>query len=271
MSVRAISRVALPVFGSCAVFHSNFVGFSTHCEQPNLKKVVGYKSVDDHIKSGMTVGLGTGSTAYFAVERLGQKLQKKELKDIRAVPTSENTRKHAESLNIPLYTLNEIPLLDIAIDGADQVDKDLNMVKGGGGALLREKMIELAAKKFVVIVDESKMVTQLGPKFPLPVEITPFCYEHTIRVLGALPQLLGCRPVLRRGNVSNNSKDGDNIAITDNGNYIVDLHFDTPIKDVRAAAEALDRTVGVVEHGLFVDMADVVLIAGSNGVREVKR
>ena len=119
--------------------------------QDELKKQTGYKAVDDYVKSGMVVGLGTGSTAYFAVERLGQKIKSGELKDIVAIPTSVRTKEQAESLGIPLVTLNTHSKLDVAIDGADNVDPDLNLVKGGGGALLREKMVELSAEKFVVI------------------------------------------------------------------------------------------------------------------------
>ena len=119
--------------------------------QDELKKMVGYKSVDDYVKSGMVVGLGTGSTAYYAVERLGQKLSSGELKDILAIPTSIRTKEQAESLGIPLVTLDTHSKLDVAIDGADEVDPDLNLVKGGGGALLREKMVEVCADKFIVI------------------------------------------------------------------------------------------------------------------------
>lgn len=149
--------------------------------QDELKKLVGYKSVDDYVESGMVVGLGTGSTAYFAVERLGQLLKEGKLKDIVAIPTSIRTKEQAESLDIPLVTLDTHSELDVAIDGADEVDPDLNLVKGGGGALLREKMVEVCAKKFIVIVDESKLCDGLGPGFPLPVEITQFCWEHTMR------------------------------------------------------------------------------------------
>ena len=231
------------------------------------KKLVGYKSVDDHVESGMVVGLGTGSTAYFAVERLGQKLESGELKDIIAIPTSERTREQAESLNIPLCTLNEKSVLDVAIDGADEVDPDLALVKGGGGALLREKMVEVMAKKFVVIVDESKLCKGLGPGFPLPVEITPFCHMHTLRTIADLPSVKGCEAVLRMGSSSTNKPDGDEIAVTDNGNYIVDLHFKEPIADVNKAAEELKNTVGVVDHGLFVGMSYQVIVAGSDGIK----
>ena len=131
--------------------------------QDELKKQVGYQAIDDYVTSGMKVGLGTGSTAAFAVERLGMLLKDGTLKDIIAVPTSVRTKEQAEELGIPLTTLDEYSRLDVAIDGADEVDPDLNLVKGGGGALLREKMVEIVADKFIVIVDESKLCDALGP------------------------------------------------------------------------------------------------------------
>lgn len=236
--------------------------------QEELKKLVGYKAVDDYVKSGMVVGLGTGSTAYYAVERVGQKLKSGELKNIICIPTSERTKEQAQSLGIPLTTLNEKSKLDVAIDGADDVDKGLNLIKGGGGALLREKMVEAASGKFICIVDESKLSSKgLGPGFPLPVEITPFCHEHTCRVIENLPSVKGCKAVLRMGSAANNKRDGDNIAVTDNGNYIVDLFFTEPIKDVELAAKELKKTVGVVEHGIFEGMTTAVIVAGKNGIR----
>lgn len=242
--------------------------------QDQLKREVGYKAVDDYVRSGMVVGLGTGSTAYFAVERVGQKLKSGELKDIVAVPTSKRTQEQAEKLGIPLATLDTLytePLLDVAIDGADSVDPSLNLVKGGGGAHFREKIVEASAKTFVVIVDDSKLCDGLGPHFPVPVEIVPFCHEHTARVIASLPALDGCRPVLRLGSSSNNKSDGDKPAVSDNGNYILDLHFSKPIKDPKKAAQQLKETIGVVEHGFFIGMASVVLIAGKDGVSEKKR
>ena len=235
--------------------------------QDELKKQVGYQAIDDYVTSGMKVGLGTGSTAAFAVERLGMLLKDGTLKDIIAVPTSVRTKEQAEELGIPLTTLDEFSRLDVAIDGADEVDPDLNLVKGGGGALLREKMVEIVADKFIVIVDESKLCDGLGPGFPLPVEIVPFCWEHTMNTIAALPSLAGCEPKLRRGSSSNNQEDGPDPAVTDNGNYIVDLFFKEPIKDPVAAANELKNTVGVVDHGLFVDMSYQVIVAGSDGIR----
>lgn len=235
--------------------------------QDELKKQVGFKAVDDYVKSGMVVGLGTGSTAYFAVERVGEKLKSGELKDILAIPTSVRTKEQAESLGIPLVTLDTHSKLDVAIDGADGVDPELNLTKGGGGALFREKIVEVCADKFIVIVDESKLCDGLGPDFPIPVEIVPFCHEHTMRVIGDLPSCKGkCKPVLRLGSAANNQIDGDEPAVTDNGNYIVDLHFDEPIKDPTTMGNELKNVVGVVEHGLFCGMSTAVIIAGSDGI-----
>ena len=197
------------------------------------KRAAGYQAVEDHVRSGMVVGLGTGSTAYFAVERVGQKIKDGQLTDIVCIPTSERTREQAAAWGIPLCTLSSASApVDVAIDGADAVDPDLCLIKGGGGALLREKMVEVAANKFICIVDETKLCAGLGPSFPLPVEITPFCHEHTVRQLAALPELAGCTARLRTGDCSNNKPDGHEPAVTDNGNYIVDLHFSTSIPNV---------------------------------------
>ncbi|KAK4530529.1 hypothetical protein CCYA_CCYA04G1386 [Cyanidiococcus yangmingshanensis] len=229
-----------------------------------LKKQVGYRAIDDYVRSGMVVGLGTGSTAAFAVERLGQKLASGELRDIRCVPTSLRTEEQARSLNIPLTTLDSDSELDVAIDGADEVDPALNLVKGRGGALLREKMVEVCAKKFVVIVDESKLVPGLGVSGAMPVEITPFCWQHTMRKIAALPSLAGCRAEPRRDA-------SGALYVTDNHNYIVDLYFEKPIADADRAAKELQDTVGVVEHGLFLGMASVVVIAGAQKIYEKHR
>lgn len=259
-STSAFQPALLPKHTTSALFMSSAVS------QDELKKLVGYKAVDDYVTSGMVVGLGTGSTAYFAVERVGEKLKSGELKDIVAIPTSVRTKEQAESLGIPLVTLDTHSKLDVSIDGADEVDPDLNLTKGGGGALFREKIVEIASDKFIVIVDESKICDGLGPGFPIPVEIVPFCHEHTMKVIGDLPTCKKCKPVLRVGSCANNKVDGDEIAVTDNGNYIVDLHFEEPIKDPAKMAAELKNTVGVVEHGLFCGMTTAVIIAGSDGI-----
>jgi len=229
-------------------------------DQTNLKKQVGYSSVDEYVRSGMVVGLGTGSTAYFAVERLGQKLQAGDLVDIIAIPTSTATAIQAESLGIPLTTLATHPVVDVAIDGADEVDPDFNLVKGRGGALLREKMVEANAKKFICIVDDSKFVTGLGAAGAMPIEVVQFCWEATLEKLKALPSLSGARAQRRE-------KEPGEPYITDNSNFIIDLFFETPISDCKQAALEISGVVGVVEHGLFLGMASVVITAGEQGVR----
>lgn len=226
-----------------------------------LKKATGYKAVDDYVRSGMVVGLGTGSTAYFAVERVGELLKSGALKDVVCIPTSERTREQAVSLDIPLVTLDTHPVLDVAIDGADEVDPLLNLVKGRGGALLREKMVEVSAKKFIVIVDDSKLVDGLGISGAMPVEVTPFCWEYNLRKIMALDSVKGCDAKLRM--------EKGKPYITDNDNYIVDLYFDSPIKDPVKAAQEFSALVGVVEHGLFLGMSTAVIIASKDGI-EVK-
>lgn len=226
--------------------------------QDELKKQAAWKAVE-YIKSGMVIGLGTGSTAAFAVDRVGELMKKGELTDIVAVPTSVATYEQAKGLDIPLATLDEQPKIDVAIDGADEVDPSLHVVKGRGGALLREKMVELASELFVCIVDESKLVDGLGgSKLAMPVEIVQFCHLYTLRRLAALPEVAGCKAELRM--------EGDKPYVTDNSNYIVDLYFEEPIKDGYAAAKAISGMDGVVDHGLFMDMVNVCIIAGSTGI-----
>lgn len=238
-------------------------------KQDEMKQRVGYKAVDDYVRSGMAIGLGTGSTAFHAIERIGQKYKSGELTNIECIPSSERTKQQALSLGLPLVTLNEKSKLDISIDGADDVDPLLNLVKGAGGSLLRDKMVYLpiVSKRFVCIVDESKLSKGLGLIAPLPVEITPFCSEHTRRLIETLPSLQGCKAVLRMGDVSNTKIDGPDVAVTDNGNYIVDLFFPSALADPQKAAQELTNTPGVLEHGLFIGVTSVLLVAGKDGVR----
>ncbi|GIM06585.1 hypothetical protein Vretimale_10867 [Volvox reticuliferus] len=235
---------------------------ATQLSQDELKKLAAWKAVE-YVKSGMVVGLGTGSTAAFAVDRIGELLKDGKLTNIVGVPTSIRTYEQALSLGIPLATLDEQPKLDVAIDGADEVDPNLDVVKGRGGALLREKMVEMASAKFVCIVDDSKLVDGLGgSKLAMPVEIVQFCHKYTLQRLQNLPEVKGCEAKLRMN--------GDKPYVTDNSNYnIVDLYFQTPIVDSHAASKAILALDGVVDHGLFLDMVDVCIIAGANGV-EVK-
>ena len=207
------------------------------------------------------VGLGTGSTAAFAVDRLAALLDSEELKDIVAIPSSVRTHEQAQSRGIPLTTLDDHPHVDVVIDGADEVDPALNLVKGRGGALVREKMLEQAAATFVCIVDDSKIVTGLGgSKLAMPVEIIQFCWKYNLERIRALPSVSGCDARLRM--VGSCSEP----FVSDNGNYIVDLFFQEPMQDPAKVAAELESVCGVVDHGLFLGMADVVIIAAPGGI-----
>lgn len=200
----------------------------------------------------MVVGLGTGSTAKFVVEELGRRMRE-EGPRFQGVPTSEETAAQARTLGIPLTTLVEHPSLDLAIDGADEiVEVPLHLTKGRGGALLREKLVEVAAKRLIIVADESKLVPALGTKMPIPVEVVPFGWQSTARRLEAL----GCEASHREG------------FTTDQGNVILDCRF-SPISDPVQLAGELDRTVGVVEHGLFLGMATDAFISTERGVRRL--
>jgi len=241
--------------------------FSVLTPIETAKRAAGYKAVNEYVRNAMAVGLGTGSTAFYAVERVGQKVRLGLLEDIVCIPTSERTREQAVSLNLDVRTLDELGArpVDVAIDGADAVDLQLNLIKGGGGALLREKMIEVAALKFICIVDYTKLCTKLGPSFPLPVEVVPFCFKHTMRILQNIPGLI-CTPRIRTGNAAKNlSVSGEAPAVTDNKNHIIDLVFADGIEDPGAIANSLRDIVGVVEHGLFCSMAQTVIVARQDG------
>ncbi|CAI0542216.1 unnamed protein product [Linum tenue] len=204
----------------------------------------------------MVVGLGTGSTAKHAVDRIGELIQKGILSNIVCIPTSTRTQEQALSLQIPLSDLDSHPVVDLTIDGADEVDPHLNLVKGRGGSLLREKLIESASRKFVVVVDESKLVKYIGGSgLAMPVEVVPFCWKFNARRLEEVFGYAGCRAQLR-----------SDAYVTDNGNYIVDLYLERAIGDLKAASEAMMRMSGVVENGMFLDMATAVIVAGSGGI-----
>jgi ribose 5-phosphate isomerase A len=210
----------------------------------------------DLVETGMKVGLGTGSTAALFVAELGRRSL-----DIIGVPTSEATRRQAESLGIRLATLDEEPALDLTIDGADEIDPALNLIKGGGGALLREKLVAAASRRMVVVADASKQVHHLG-RFPLPVEVVPFGLETTRRrIAGCLRELeLQAEIRLRRTGAGEPFR-------TDGGNLILDLPLGD-IPDPHGLAAVLKSILGVVEHGLFVAMASRALIGGPEGVIE---
>lgn len=227
--------------------------------QDELKKIAAYKAVE-YVESGMVLGLGTGSTAKHAVDRIGELLRQGKLKNIVGIPTSKKTHEQAVSLGIPLSDLDSHPILDLAIDGADEVDPYLNLVKGRGGSLLREKMVEGACKKFIVIVDESKLVNHLGGSgLAMPVEIVPFCWKFTAQRLQMLFEGSGCVAKLR-------TYENGEPFVTDNRNYVVDLYFKREIGDLKVASDAILRLAGVVEHGMFLGMATTLIVAGECGV-----
>ena len=212
----------------------------------------------------MVVGLGSGSTAAHAVRALGERIAREKLK-IRAIPTSEVTRRQAETLGIPLVGLDDVDLIDLTIDGADEIDGQLRMIKGGGGALLREKLVAAASFHVAIIVDSSKLVDRLGA-FPLPVEALPFGIMTTSRAIAAIGHDFG----LPSGAVALRRERDGAPFITDQGNFILDLSFGR-IVDVPGLANELDRITGVVEHGLFLDEAHRLFIGRGDRVEEIGR
>tara|TARA_B100000963_G_scaffold343034_1_gene344456 strand:- start:95 stop:799 length:705 start_codon:yes stop_codon:yes gene_type:complete len=208
------------------------------------------------IKSGMKVGLGTGSTVRHTVIELGRKIEQEDLQII-GVPTSLATEKLAIKVGIPLVELSECDALDIVIDGADEFDSNFNLVKGGGAALLREKIVAQESLSMVVVADERKMVETLGA-FPLPIEITPFSHQATIR---QLTRLLDCRVNCRMA--------GDNPVITDNGNYIADAHCGPKLNEPEELEVDILKIAGVVQVGLFNNMCDAVVLAKNSGVETI--
>jgi ribose 5-phosphate isomerase A len=217
-----------------------------------LKKEAGIAACK-YVKSGMKVGLGTGSTVKYTVLELGR-LIKEEGMEIVGVPTSLATERLSREVGIPLVELSEVDYLDIVIDGADEFDPQFQLIKGGGAALLREKIVAQESKSMVIVADERKRVLKLGA-FPLPIEITPFAHQSTIR---KLTNLLDCRVNCRMS--------GDNPVITDNGNLIADAHCGPTIENPIDIEASILKIAGVVQVGLFNNMCDVVVLAGSDGV-----
>jgi ribose 5-phosphate isomerase A len=216
----------------------------------------------DFVQDGMKVGLGTGSTAKHFVELLGARVR--DGLDVIGVPTSEGTREDAIRCGIRLTTLDEIDRLDLTVDGADEIDPSLNLIKGGGGALLREKIVAAASDRMIVIADDSKWVEALG-RFPLPIEVIPFGLGATQRAIGRAFTDCGVsgQMVVRKG------RDG-HVFVTDGGHWIVDAHLGR-IGDAPGLAESLNSIPGVVEHGLFIALASMAMLAGSQGIRVVER
>ena len=214
-----------------------------------LKMVAGEKACE-HVRDGMVLGLGTGSTVYYAIKMIGELV--KDGHELVGIATSIQTDTLARELGIPLTNLKEHPDIDLTIDGADEIDPDLNLIKGLGGALIREKIVASASKKMVVVADETKAVEVLGTKAPLPVEVTKFGITYIEREL----QALGCRPEIRL-------RDGQPL-ISDNHNLILDCHFEK-ISEPRLLETKINNIPGVVNNGLFIGLATNAIIAHASG------
>jgi ribose 5-phosphate isomerase A len=219
----------------------------------NAKQAAGYRAAE-FVEDGMVIGLGTGSTAFYVIEKIGQRVA--EGLKVSAIATSKASEELARKNNIPLIEAADVTELDLAIDGADEFDPSLALIKGGGGALLREKLVAINSKRFIVIAGADKRVEHLG-KFKLPIEIIPFTYEWTLNQLRKKYDV----PFEMRMN-------NDELYVTDNGNYIVDASFEK-IDSPSALSEELKAMVGVVDHGLFVDIAELVIVGYDDGSTEI--
>jgi ribose 5-phosphate isomerase A len=231
-------------------------------DQNRLKEKAGFAAVDALVKSGMKLGLGTGSTAIHAVRRVGELLQRGSLCDISAFATSFQTEIECEKLGIPFYTLNSQELsdgLDLTIDGADEVDPHSRLIKGGGGAHLIEKLAAYASSSFAAIVDESKIVENLGIKFPVPVEVVPEARVQAAKALEKFGADVMIREAVRKAGP----------VITEHGNIILDIRFSSPI-DPSALEAEINNIPGVVENGFFTRITPVVFIACLNGNVETR-
>ncbi len=216
-----------------------------------MKRIVAERAVDEYVKDGMNVGLGTGSTAYYAIKRIGELVSQGY--DLTCVATSVNSENLARECGIKVVELDEVDKLDVTIDGADEVDPKMQLIKGLGGALLREKIVAAATVKEIIVADASKKVGKLGTKAPLPVEVLRFGHEHTCFAL----KRQGCEPVLRM-------KDGAPF-VTDGGNYIYDCRFPEGIDNPFFIESRIDVIPGVVENGLFLNTAFEALVCDREG------
>ncbi len=216
----------------------------------------------DYVRPGMRLGLGTGSTAAHFVDLLAGRVR--EGLEVVGVPTSEATRQQAERLGVPLTTLDAEPELDLAVDGADEIDPSLDLIKGGGGALLREKIVASVSREMIVIADESKFVQRLG-RFPLPIEIVDFGVTSILRSIEAALAAENCKGALRL-----RRKPDGHVFVTDQGHFIADAGLEA-IPDARSLACRLAEVAGVVEHGLFIGLARRAILAGPSGVRIVEK
>lgn len=219
-----------------------------------LKQKAAKKAVD-FIHSGMIVGLGTGSTTNYALKYLSEQIDKGIINNIKGIPSSYATEKLALELGIELTDLSKHPIIDLTIDGADEVDPNKNLIKGGGGALLKEKIIAQATKREIIIVDESKLSPALGTKWVLPIEVVPFAYSSEKHFL----EILGAQVTLRKIN--------GEVFLTDENNYILDCNFGV-INNPEELANKLNERAGIVEHGLFINLCHTLIVATETGIIE---
>lgn len=215
-----------------------------------MKKLAGEKAVE-YVEDGMIIGLGTGSTVEYTLKKLGKLVE--DGLDIKGIPTSMHTRKLAKEYKIPLTNLEENPEIDLTIDGADEVDSNLNLIKGGGGALTKEKIVAYHSKRELIVVDDSKIVKALGIDFPLPVEVIKFGWSSTKKAI----EEFGCSADLR--------KIVEEPYLTDNSNYILDCDFER-IDDAEQLEKNLNCIPGVVENGLFIGLVDEIIVGSKQGV-----
>jgi ribose 5-phosphate isomerase A len=225
----------------------------------NLRQRAAFHAVDTYIQSGMVVGLGEGRTAQFALERIAEHLENGVLEDIIGIPTSQRVEKEATRLGIPVTTLEDIPNIDVTVDGADEVDPQLNLIKGGHGAMLREKIVAQASLREIIMIEENKMSPALGTNWAVPIEVLPFGWVTHMDFL----ESLGGTPTLRT------QRDGSPFY-TDNGGFVIDCNFGA-IADIYTLDKDLNARVGILGHGLFINLATVVVVAGADSVWEMKR
>ncbi len=223
-----------------------------------LKKQAAEKAVEK-VESGMVLGLGTGSTTNFAIKKIAELLKSDDLKDIVGIPTSKATETLAKRLGIPLTSFDKHQKIDLTIDGADEVDERLNLIKGGGGALLREKVVAQASEKVIIVVDETKISERLGEKWYVPVEVLQFAWSLELDYLKSL-----CAEAELR------KKNEDKPYLTDEGNFIIDANFGV-IQSPRDLTRKLESRAGIVEHGIFIGLATEVVVATSDGTKILKK
>jgi ribose 5-phosphate isomerase A len=224
-----------------------------------LKKSAAEYAVNEFVLSNMILGLGAGSTAFLALKRISELLSEGKLSKIAGIPCSKEVEREAKELGIPITGLENHPSIDVTIDGADEVDSDLNLIKGGGGAMLREKIVAQASKRVIIVIDDSKVSQKLGTNWPVPIEVIPFGWESQAEFI----RTLEAEPILRI------TKSGEAYT-TDQGNLIIDANFGE-LKNLDLLSDVLNNRAGIVGHGLFIDLATDLIVASQEGVQHIPK